>query len=205
MSTYSRPQLEGMTVVAIKQFCRDRDITGYSRYTRKTDLIAYVHSVLDSIEAMMEENLLEAPTEELGGDRTESSPTAIASDEISPDPSPVSQINPDPSQVLQTAGKTDQSESPALIPALSQTYAESITETSSGYPPVISRAYCDYPRVIPGLCTHHPPGISQSSPGHDPGMIDRYPKSSHGINSSFPGSRIQQPLTQCVEVRGLIK
>jgi hypothetical protein len=196
MSTYSRPELEGMTIAAIKQFCRDREITGYSRYTRKSDLIAYVYSVLDSIDAFLEENLLEAPTEELGGDRTESSPEAIASTQIDPDLSPISQIHPDHSQVSETPRKTDQYESSLVIPELSRSYPNGITGLSPGYPPVMPRVSCEYPANILGLCTHHPTDITRSSPGHDPGIIDRYPKSSHGFNSIFPGSRINSVLSQ---------
>ncbi|MCT7958734.1 hypothetical protein [Laspinema palackyanum] len=203
MSTYSRPELQGMTIAAIKQFCRDNEITGYSRYTRKTDLIAYVYSVLDSIESMMEENLLEAPTEELDGDRAETSPEAIASTQIHPDLSPVSQINPDSSQVLQTAGKTDLYESSLVIPELSQSYPNGVPGLSPGHPPVMPRISCEYPRVMPGLCPGHANGINRISSGHDPGIIDRYPKSSHGINSSFPGSRIQNVLTHPNQARGL--
>lgn len=205
MSTYCRPELEGLTVAAIKQFCRDNEITGYSRYTRKTDLVEYVYSVLDSIETMMEENLLEAPTEELEGDRTESSLEAIASDQIYPDAIASTQIHPDPSQVLLPLGKTDQSESSLVIPELSQSHPKSIPGASPGHPSVIPRASCEYPQNILGLCTHHSTGITRSSPGHDPGIIDLYPKSSHGFSTIFPGSRIQQPLTQCSQVRGLSK
>lgn len=205
MSTYSRPELEGMTVTAIKQFCRDREITGYSRYTRKADLIEYVYSVLDSIAAFLEEDLLEAPTEDLDGDRPQSSPVAIATEEIHPDLPPVSQIHPDPSQVLQTAGKTDQSEISLVIPELSQSYPNGVPGLSREGPPVMPRASGEYPRVIPGLCPGYSTDITRSSPGHDPGMIDGYPKSSHGINSAVPGSRIEHPLNQCVEVRGLSK
>lgn len=201
MSTYSRPQLEGMTVAAIKEFCRAREITGYSRYTRKSDLIEYVYSVLDSIEEMLEEDLLEAPTEDLDGDRTQSSPGAIASTQIYPDLHPISQINPDPSQVLQTAGKTDQCESSLVIPELSQSYPNGVPGVSREGPPVMPGASCEYPANILGLCTHHSPGITRSSCEHHPDIIDLYPKSSHGFSSIFPGSRINPVLSQHNQVR----
>ncbi len=203
MSRYSRPELEGMTVAAIKQFCRDREITGYSRYTRKSDLIAYVYSVLDSIAAILEEDLLEAPTEDLDGDRAESSPVAIASTQIDPDLYPISQINPDPSQVSQTAGKTDLYESPIVIPASSQSYPNGVPGLSREGPPVIPRVSCEYPANILGLCTHHSPGINRASCENDPGIIDLYPKSSHGFSSIFPGSRINPLPSKHEQFRGI--
>ncbi|MCT7980872.1 Rho termination factor N-terminal domain-containing protein [Laspinema olomoucense] len=205
MSTYSRPNLEAMTVEAIKQFCRDREITGYSRYTRKSDLIAYVESVLDSIDAFLEENLLEAPTEELEGDRAESSPDAIASTQIHPELSPVSPINPDPSQVSPTLDKTDLCLDSLVVPELSQSHPNGITGLSPGYPPVMPRVSCEYPANILGVCAGHDPDIPRSSLGHDRLINDLYPKSSHGFSSIFPGSRINPLPSSHDQGKGLMR
>ncbi len=84
MSIYVRPDLEGMTVVAIREFCREHKITGYSRYTRKASLIEFVEAAM--LEKFLEEDLLEGPTEELEGDRAEESFEEIGTSEYVPCP-----------------------------------------------------------------------------------------------------------------------
>ncbi|AFY81239.1 hypothetical protein [Oscillatoria acuminata] len=84
MSIYVRPDLEGMTVAAIREFCREHKIKGYSRYSRKASLIEFVETAM--LEKFLEEDLLEGPTEELEGDRAEESFEAIGTSEYVPCP-----------------------------------------------------------------------------------------------------------------------
>lgn len=85
MSVSPRLDLASMTIAAIRQFCRDYEIAGHSRYTKKADLIAYVDSVLDSIDEFSEDESTEAPTSTDAIASNEIHPDAIASNEIYPD------------------------------------------------------------------------------------------------------------------------
>lgn len=203
MNPYVRPDLEGMTVAAIKAFCRDREITGYSRYTRKSQLIQYVESVLDSIEVFLEEDLLEGPTLERDGDRPESFPTANRSVQICPDLPRSTQIHPDLSPVSPTLNETDRSVSFIVIPEGSPSYPRVIPGLSPGYPRVIPLLSSGHNPVMPELSPGDTLGTSNLSIGDNPGKIDRYSQLLPKI--SPPEPKIKPRLTRPRKVPALFK
>jgi len=179
------------------------EITGYSRYTRKSQLIQYVEGTL--LETFIDEDLPETQRSESSsqGDRTESSPVAIASGEINPEGPRSTQINPDQSQVPSLPSKTDQYESSLSIPELSRSHPKRSPGSSPGHPSVMPKLCLDHPLVMPELSPGHNPVMPNSGPGHARGMIDRYPQNPPQISGS--STEIKPRLTPRAKVPSLFK
>lgn len=190
MSTVMRPILGEMTVSEIRQYCRDHEIKGHSRYTRRAQLVEFVESYLDELDSLLEMDLLEADRSATDGTEDQISPEAIASSQISPDLPSGDRIYPPAIGSVRIIDRTDQYESPKGIWEVSPGYPKSISNRSLGYPRGIPKSCPGHDLVMPKLCPGHDPVMPKLCPGHEPSMIDRYPKSSHGINSAVPGYRI---------------
>ena len=203
MLRYCRAQLADLTVAEIKQFYRDNSITGYSRYTKKVDLIEYVYSVLAVIDDTEEGSSPVDPIEEQIGDGDQISPEAIASEETGSNTHTVDLIGSNDSHPTRALNRIDRPVRSSGIPESCCKVPARSLQGPSKVPPRNLGAFCEYPANILGLCQCHDPDIPRSSLGHDPRIIDLYPKSSHGFNSIFPGSRINPVPSKDEQFRGI--